>query len=496
MASMFCTESSRAASRSVNVTISWISGENTMEHTINNNNKLIFRFLLASGLVYVVMAVFAGLPGGANLAPFLAGLVILFLVILALLSFGWFAVIKPLPENLAPSKTLPLSHGLRQGVALFLVMMSGVGMAGGMWDITWHVHSGLPFGEDFFWEPHQFIYVALFAPIVVAVFLWFRLVRHSSGTMRQRLKADIPLTVIITGGIFMLIILPADPLWHLIYGEDLTGLSVPHLVFSISSALTTVGALSILLSYTPVRQIWGSIFKLNAIELLIILALSFNFNAYLMPTLGDWEAITLSTNALPRLPALIEARPDWALPFLAALASMLPASMALAITKRVGAATLTWLIAAVVRSSLFLAFGYGDTGMVSMFLVLPFVIALDFAAWYRASRNLPVSSLFTAAVATIVGAVAVLPQIALFYPDPILSVNNIPLMVAAIFVAALTASWMGGVLGGIIFNTTRFELPAEQPVIARPVARTLSAITLAIVSVAVFFIMNSTLPGA
>lgn len=467
-----------------------------MEHTVNNNNNLIFRFLLASGFVYIVMAIFAGLPGGANLVPFLAGLVILLLFIMALLSFGWFAIVKPLPENLAPSKTLPLSHGLRQGIALFLVMISVVGTAGGLWDITWHVHSGLPFGEDFFWEPHQFIYVALFAPILIAAFLWFRLVRHSSGTMRQRLKADIPLTVIIIGGIFMLFTLPADPLWHLIYGEDLTGLSVPHLVFAISSALTTVGALSILLSYTPVRQTWGSIFKLNGIELLVILALSSNFVAHMMSTLGDWEAITLSTNALPRLPALVAQRPDWALPFLAALASIYPAAAALAITRRVGAATLMWVIAAVVRSGLFLAFGYGDTGMVTMLLTLPFMIALDFAAWYRTSHNLPQSSLFTAAVATTAGAVAVLPQIALFYPIPVPSINNVPLMIAGIFAGALAASWMGGVLGNIIFNTIRFELPAEQPIIARPVVRTLSAITLAIVSIAVFFIVTATIPGA
>lgn len=467
-----------------------------MEHTLNNSNNVIFRFLLASGFVYVVMAIFGGLPANNNLAPFLAGLVILFLFIVVLLSVGWYAIIKPLPENLTPSKTLPLPHSLRQGVALFLVMISVVGTAGGLWDITWHVHSGLPFGEDFFWEPHQFIYVALFAPILVAGFLWLRLVRNGSGTMRQRLQADIPLTVIIIGGIFMLFTLPADPLWHFIYGEDLTGLSVPHLVFAISSALTTVGSLSILMSYIPVRQTWGNIIKLNGIELLMIMALSSNFIAHMMSTLGDWETLTLSSNALPRLPALIEARPDWALPFLTALAAVFPASMALAITKRIGAATLMWLIASVLRSALFLAFGYGDTGMVTMFLTLPFMIALDFAAWYRTSRSLSVSAPFTAAVATIVGAVAVLPQIALFYPDPVLSVSNIPLMIAGMFAASLAASWMGNVLGNIIFNTVRFELPAEQPVIARPVVRTISALTLAIVSIAAFFIVTATMPGA
>jgi hypothetical protein len=148
------------------------------------------------------------------------------------------------------------------------------------------------------------------------------------------------------------------------------------------------------------------------------------------------------------------------------------------------------------RSVLFLAFGYGDTGMTTMFLILPFVVALDLATWYRTSRNQPVSSVFVAAAATIAGVVAVLPQIALSFTDPVLSLGNAPLIIIAIFVAAMIAAWMGRVLGEVVFNTARFELPVELPVIAKPVARIMSALTIIIVMIAVYFIITATMPSA
>lgn len=456
----------------------------------------MIRFLLASVTVYALMGFFSGLPAGANLGAFVIGLIILFLAIAALVGFAWYAVAKPLPANQLPSKQLPLTHGLRQGVALLLSLMSAVGIAGGIWDVTWHVHSGIPFGEDFFWQPHQFIYVALGMPILIAGFLWVRMLRNSSGSLRQRFQADIPVTLIFIGGVAMLFTLPADPLWHLIYGEDLTGLSVPHIVFSISSTFTALGTFGILLSYTPVRKTWTSISKLNVVEVLIIISCAFNYVSILMPTLGDWEAISLSTHALPRLPALVAARPDWSMPFLAAFISIYTVTMALQITRRAGTATLVWLVASIIRSVAFTIFGYGDTGMNTMFLTLPFVLTVDIVTWYRASRSQPASSVMIAAVATVVGAVAVLPQITILFTDPVLSASNVPLMLPAIFAGALTASWMGRMLGDVAVNTVRFAVPAEQPVLARPVVRIMSAVSILIAIIAALFIVTSTMPSA
>jgi len=470
-------------------------GEN-MNISETNHSNLILKFLLASGLIYAALGLFGGLPVGANISAFVIGLIILFLAIVALMGFVWYAVIKPLPANLAPSETKPLSDNLRQGVAIFLTLMSGMGLAGGLWDITWHVRSGLRFGEDFFWEPHQFIYVALIMPIIVAGFIWFMIAQKGSGSLRQRFKADIPITLIMIGGTAMLFILPVDPLWHFIYGEDLTGLSLPHFVFSVSSTLTTMGAMSILLSYMPLRQTWQTIFNIRGLEILVISTLSLNIIGLLMPTLLDWEAISLPAKALPRLPALVAARPDWAMPFLAAFVAIYSSSMALHITKRFGTATLIWLIASVTRSLLFLAFGYNDTGMSTMFMLLPFTVAIDIVTWYRVSRNQSVSSLLVAVVSTVFGIIAVLPQIQVSYIDPILGVDNIPSIILAMFVGSFLAAWMGKVLGNIVYNTPRFEVPEKQPVVAKSIAFAMYGLAFATIGIAVFFVLTTTIPAA
>lgn len=462
--------------------------------TLQNNTTV--RFIGAALIVYITLGIFGGLPANANLGAFILGLAVLFLGILALMSFVWYAVIKPLPANKAPSKAQVVSHGTRQAIALFLMLMSAIGIAGGLWDATWHIYSGLPFGEDFFWEPHQFIYVALTMPILVAGFLWYRIGKMRSGSFQQRLRADIPLTLILAGGTAMLFILPADPIWHVIYGEDLTGLSVPHFVFSVSSTLTILGVISILLSYTPLRGRWESISTLRGVEIFVISMFSMELMGLLLPTLNDWETIALPATALPRLPALIAARPDWAMPFLAAFVGVYHTTIGSQIIKRFGAATLIWGVTSLVRSGLFVAFGYGDTGMSTMLMVLPFAIAVDLATWYRVSRNQPVSALFTAGVATIIGALAMLPQIPVWYIDPVLSVSNLPSIVVAMFVAAFLASWMGRVLGNVVANTVRFPVEAHQPTIARPVGRIMAVLTIVIIGIATVFVMTTSIPYA
>jgi hypothetical protein len=465
-----------------------------MQHT-NPGRNTLFPFAIASLVVYALLGVFAGLPAGANLPAFVIGLVLLFTFLALLIGVTWYAVVMPLPAPLSPSKKLPLTHRLRLGVALFLTLMSGMGILGGLWDVTWHVHSGLPFGEDFFWAPHQFIYAALIIPIGVAAYLWYRLLRSSGGSLRQRLQADVPVTLIIMGGVAMALTLPADPLWHVIYGEDLTGLSVPHIVFSVSATFSLIGTTSILLSYAPARPSWGSIARLTGLEWVILLSLAFSFISLLMPMLGDWEAIALRSHALPRLPALVAERPDWALPFLASFVAVYSGSLALHITRRVGAATLMWVIATIVRSLLFAILGYGSTGIETMLLTLPFVIAVDLVAWLRASRGQSIRIFWIAIIATLAGAVGALPQIPVSFTDPILSAGNLPPMIVAMFVGALTAALMGRVLGEVVAGTRRFAA-SDQPGIAKPAIRVVSALTVVIAFVAVFFILTSTMPAA
>ncbi|HOL71543.1 MAG TPA: hypothetical protein PKW45_08860, partial [Bryobacteraceae bacterium] len=49
------------------------------------------------------------------------------------------------------------------------------------------------------------------------------------------------------------------------------------------------------------------ILKLSRLELLIVFSLALMFVSLLIPMLGDWEAVVLAPDTLPRLPALVEA---------------------------------------------------------------------------------------------------------------------------------------------------------------------------------------------
>jgi hypothetical protein len=129
-------------------------------------------------------------------------------------------------------------------------------------------------------------------------------------------------------------------------------------------------------------------------------------------------------------------------------------------------------------------------------LILPFLVALDLATWYRASRNQPVSAVFVAIAAMFAGAVAVLPQISQSFTDPVLSISNVPLIIPAMFFAAMIAAWMGNVLGEVVSNTVRFSLPIDVPVIPKTVVRFMVALTLIIVMITVFFIFSARMPSA
>ena len=50
-----------------------------MQPASHENNRIIFRFMVAMVLVYALLGLFSGLPAGANLTAFVIGLILLFL---------------------------------------------------------------------------------------------------------------------------------------------------------------------------------------------------------------------------------------------------------------------------------------------------------------------------------------------------------------------------------------------------------------------------------
>ncbi len=122
-------------------------------------------------------------------------------------------------------------------MAALLALGSLALMVGGFWDEVWHRKYGLPFGEDLLWRPHLLIYFGLLLPPALAAVSLVQIITRGEGRLPQRLRADPGMSLLVFLGVFLLLNVPADPIWHLIYGEDISAWSLPHLVLMLSAGL-------------------------------------------------------------------------------------------------------------------------------------------------------------------------------------------------------------------------------------------------------------------
>lgn len=459
-----------------------------------SSNRQIYGLLGAGLLVYVALSILAGMPSAANLTAFIIGLVVLFVVVIALFAFSWYLLYKPLPAHYKIESTSPLSRLMRQGLAMLMVLSSLIGTAGGLWDVAWHTYYGLPFGPDFLWRPHQLIYFSLFAPILIAAFIWIQTVRKGKGTLQQRFRADKPLSILMLGGLFMLVVLPMDPIWHLIYAEDLTGLSVPHTLFTLANTVIFTGYWSILLSYTPLRQNWEGIWKARIVEFLIALIGATTLVTLLIVVAGDWEMVMTGSDKLPNLPSLVSARPDWALVAMLSFASAWVSSVTQYSSRLYGIASLSMILGIVIRQSLFIFFNNAFEGYGTWLVLSPLIISLDVLAWLGAKRGGQFPFWQRALVLTLFGTLITLPLINVFFSYPTVTLSNAPILVIAMFISSCAGLWMGQVLGNFIANAKREEDNAMQGVILPSVLQIAAVALLVFVLFTIWFVTSSVAP--
>ena len=106
----------------------------------------------------------------------------------------------------------------------------------------WHRSFGLPFGEDLLWRPHLLLYFGFLSVSALAGVALLILLRGSSDlqsrpSLQQRFRAQPVLGLLTLVGGFLIFAIPADPVWHTLYGEDITAWSLPHLILTISFAM-------------------------------------------------------------------------------------------------------------------------------------------------------------------------------------------------------------------------------------------------------------------
>jgi hypothetical protein len=332
-------------------------------------------FALIGAVLFSAFTIWAGIPE-RGLPAFLAGLGVFLVLTLFFAGLAWHLLARPLPPGQKQLRAEFLSPTLRRLFAVFL-LAAGISLViGGFWDEVWHRKYGLPFGEDLLWRPHLLIYFGLLTPPALAAFTLLRMLREGAGSLQQRFRADPPAGLLVLAGVFLLYTVPADPIWHTIYGEDITAWSLPHLLLLVGVTLVMLLAVVMQLSTTP-RRPWSSILRRSWDELLALLAFTFAFQLQLQVMVTDWE------NGNPALTG----RPEWLLP---AMLIGLGIFMGVAANRSLrvyGAASLLGTLTLLLRWGLIQIFDFPAIQAESWLGILPPLLALDLLYALRVSRG-------------------------------------------------------------------------------------------------------------
>ena len=132
-------------------------------------------------------------------------------------------------------------------------MVAGVvsGTVGGIWDISWH----MSIGRDTFWTPAH-IAIQMTGVLVGIACAYMILNTTFAGTSPARdasvqilgFHAPIGAFIAVWGCVAMLASAPFDNWWHNAYGLDVKIASPPHVVLSMGSFATKIGAMALIAS--------------------------------------------------------------------------------------------------------------------------------------------------------------------------------------------------------------------------------------------------------
>ncbi|MCA9897276.1 MAG: hypothetical protein KC433_03755 [Anaerolineales bacterium] len=387
--------------------------------------------------LFVALAAWGGVPHGVSTAVFLGGVLVLLLVIGGLGVAGWHLLKRPLPPGHKLPAIQSLPAAIRQLLAFLLVTSGFAWIVGGFWDEVWHRTYGVPFGEDFFWRPHMLIYYSIGSATLLAAGSFYYLLKHGRGTWQQRFRANPLLGLLVLLGSFMAFAIPADPVWHFIYGEDLTAWSIPHIVLIFSFVGVLLLAIATHTSGTALGR-WGWLWRMPRADWLVIFAVSLILNTLLQGMTTDWEGASLS---------VLQSRPEWLLPATLVAIALFCGTLTAHSLRRVWAATTVGLVALLVRQILRLSFAYEAITINAWLCTLAPLLAVDVWLAVGLWRERP-SGWFTIGLAGLVGLAAVtFPLINQFYAYPTIAADNLPIMLLTCMIAALGAAWVGQTVG-------------------------------------------------
>lgn len=412
---------------------------------------------IAGLVIFAAFSVWGGSPSETRGGLFWLQAGMFCLVICVFVGALWHLFMRPLAPNLRQPRSMPLPIRARQAIALALASGGVAIFVGGVWDELWHRSYGIPFGEDLFWRPHLLMYFGFATAIATGAWALHYLNRHLRGNFQQRFRANALVGLLILNAAFLLYALPADPLWHWIFGEDITAWSVPHLILLVSFILTQSLALVFHVSTTRQKQQqkWRTVFDLRLKDGLSILILAAMLLLWLQLMLIDWDA----TLAGVRFEWLGLYRPEWLLAANLLACVTFTGIIGTRLLRCAGAATAAGLLALAIRYALIQHFDPDMLQYVAWVAALPPLLAIDIWAYYcSAMRKREPEWRGTAAV--VIAAMALnAPLIRSLYP--LADSDNLAYGIAVIL-TGIGMSWLSHQVAGAIAGRVQLEAAAPE----------------------------------
>lgn len=353
----------------------------------------------------------------------------------------WWLYLSPVKAQ--SGSTAAISPRLAYGLAALLSFSAIQLTVGGFWDGSKHILTGvIPAGADFLWPPHLMIYssflisliVALGALVLVARPAW----RAGERDPRRWVRRSPYLGAVMVASLYSLTSVPADALWHALYGIDLTAWSPPHVLIGGSMGLVVLCAAGVLVQIRSAR--------LNAVDYVVPLIVGLSFNVLFMIGTIEWEL----WGGGPTL--LVQSNPIWVYPLVGGLLAFAMLVLSKQLSRWRWAATLAALGFFALRAVI--ALGLNLTHNVVPYLPPLFflgAVLLDVIPWERLANPLAQTASMAAAF-TVGYAVLALPLLAIrdnlprFAPmDFVITVMG--LLIGAGIVTPLMR-WMGGFMLG------------------------------------------------
>jgi hypothetical protein len=433
--------------------------------------------------LFVALAFWGNVPTQTNLGVFIAGILVL-LFFIGLIGFvGWHLLVRPLPPGQKAAAGSPLPTIYRQLIAVLMAINGLFLIVGTFWDEVWHRQYGTPFGEDFFWRPHLLMYTGIIITVLLAFAGLLYMLRRGKGSLQQRFRANPTIGLLILMGAFLMYSLPADPIWHNIYGVDLTAWSIPHVILIFSfTAILLLGA-TIYHTTLPRRE-WHFRPRPRRTDFLPYFVMGLALNMLLQGMTTDWES------TMP----ILRVRPDWLLAATIVSLAVFMGTLAAYSLRYAGAATLAGISGLLIRLLFQTGFNFFEVTPSAWIIVLFPMLTLDIGlALYGARQKRPSPWIITGLAATVGMAAAGYPLINQFYSHPQITTANLLIHLITTAIAACGAAWVGQTLGDILATANK---QVEDIGVASANLRLVPSIALtAVLAFIVFFVATAVPPA-